>query len=525
MKKTLLLGITGLMSFAGVAQEITEPEIVLDAYAIKVTPDGTWMGCYGASALIYNTKTGEARYIEQAQLGLGNAMSLEGVGVGYQGELGAIFTGKNAIVPVPLRDKEMSSINGITPDGCRITGYVTNPELEDYEGDIYDDNITRYVPFYCDIDSDGTVGPVNYLPYPETDLLGDGPQYVVGVWISDDGKTIGGTMTDSYGRMEVPVVFSEDENGVWSYSLPSKPLFNPDGVVIPENPWTEAPSEPNFKDYMDPEQYEIYLEWIGDFLAGEATQPDPFELMTEEQEEAYLEAYDEYVEYYIEHDADFKAYDEAYVKILSTSPLFGEITVNPQGTMLASAASYYGDDTRGSNVYIFDIESGEYTVIKSKITGLNVTQLLKDGTLIARTGLFSYEVAQTYILLPGAEEFIKIEDFLQTSHPDYVAWMDKTIPISSGYVSVSEDFSTIVGGLEFLSLADPNMYPDVTILSYIFSSNQQTGIESLEDLNNKDNLYHVFNLQGVKVLETKNSEDIRNLAKGIYIINGKKVKI
>ena len=50
------------------------------------------------------------------------------------------------------------------------------------------------------------------------------------------------------------------------------------------------------------------------------------------------------------------------------------------------------------------------------------------------------------------------------------------------------------------------------------------GIESLES-EPKDGIYRAYNMQGVKMLETTNAEDINNLPKGFYIVNGKKVAV
>lgn len=51
-----------------------------------------------------------------------------------------------------------------------------------------------------------------------------------------------------------------------------------------------------------------------------------------------------------------------------------------------------------------------------------------------------------------------------------------------------------------------------------------TGVEGIEE-NTKEEVFKVYNPQGIKVLETKDTADFDNLAKGIYIINGKKVKL
>lgn len=51
-------------------------------------------------------------------------------------------------------------------------------------------------------------------------------------------------------------------------------------------------------------------------------------------------------------------------------------------------------------------------------------------------------------------------------------------------------------------------------------SNTNAGVDSVK---NEDGKTMVYNLQGLKVLETDDTTQIRNLKKGIYIINGKKV--
>ena len=52
----------------------------------------------------------------------------------------------------------------------------------------------------------------------------------------------------------------------------------------------------------------------------------------------------------------------------------------------------------------------------------------------------------------------------------------------------------------------------------------EAGVESIVS-EPKDGIYKVFNLQGVKVLETKDASAVSGLSKGIYIINGKKVLV
>lgn len=53
-------------------------------------------------------------------------------------------------------------------------------------------------------------------------------------------------------------------------------------------------------------------------------------------------------------------------------------------------------------------------------------------------------------------------------------------------------------------------------------ANAEAGVESLL-AQPGEQLFKVFNLQGVKVLETKDADQVRNLPKGLYILNGKKI--
>ena len=71
--------------------------------------------------------------------------------------------------------------------------------------------------------------------------------------------------------------------------------------------------------------------------------------------------------------------------------------------------------------------------------------------------------------------------------------------------------SVIVGG---------NPYGDM--FSYIIASDN-AGIEGMEVAVAEH--YIVYNLSGIKVLTTKDKTQLSSLPKGIYIINGKKIKL
>lgn len=528
MKKYFALGLISLISALSFAQGSTSPVVIPDATARKISKDGKWVGCYGMSILVYNVETQKNEIYPECSLGKGNSIALDGTVVGSEGDYAALLKEGKIIVPEIFGDDDMSSINGITPDGSMIVGFVTNPVIKgnDDVDDPYEAGVVVAVPFYSEVASDASIKKINYLPYPEKDFLDNVPMYVMAEWISEDGKTIVGTMTDSYGRFEDPIVFNQNQNGEWSYSTPTKKLFNPQGIVLPENPWTKAPAEPAYKNYMTPLKYQAYLDAMQKFLFGTGPEVDPFSYMTEEMAQKYVKDYEEYENYFINHKDEIDAYEKAYREVLYTSIYFREIAMNPQGTSMATTGVHYDEEgtSAPSKVYIFDIPTGEYKMIESKYSGLKIHQMLSDGTVIAYTGLFTYDVLNGYILLPGANDFIPFAEYLPTLNKEYANWLEEVFPLGEGIVCASDDMSIIAGGVDILHLADQNLFPNSTILSYVLPSVKSAGVEAIELPDNVDS-YKVFNLMGVKVLETKDKSEIKNLGKGIYIINGKKIAI
>ena len=59
--------------------------------------------------------------------------------------------------------------------------------------------------------------------------------------------------------------------------------------------------------------------------------------------------------------------------------------------------------------------------------------------------------------------------------------------------------------------------------TYIINFNT-TGVETAA-MPVEEGLYRVYNLQGVKVLETKDASQLKTLSKGVYVINGKKIAL
>lgn len=527
MKKFLGLFMITMCGVSAFAQEAEEPIVIPDATARKISQDGKWVGCHGTSIVVYNVETKTSEVYPECSIGNGNAIALDGTTVGVVKDLGVFMKDGKIIEPDIFLEAEFCGLNGITADGSRVTGYTKNPVLiGDDTTDPYEEGIPVYLPFYSDIAADGTIEKINILPIPEKDFLGEAPMRVTAEWISNDGKTIMGTLVDFYGRFEDPIIFNESENGEWTYSTPTKEFFNPKGIVLPENPWTKAPAEPSLKNYMTTLQYQAYVEALNEQLFNGGPEVDPLSYMTPEMAEKYIADYQEYENYFINHKAEFDAYEKAYRELLLTSIYFGEAAMDPEGVYFASTGSYYEEEegtSTTSEVVIFNIQTGKNQIIESRYPGLKVHQVLSDGTVLAYTGLFTYDILQGYIYLPGAEDFIPFSTYLTDVNPDYAEWLEEFFGKGEGILSASEDLSVIAGGVDLLSATDESLFPDSIILSYVLPEVKGgAGVETIED-SPKDGLYRVYNLMGVKLLETKDKSEINNLGKGIYIVNGKKI--
>lgn len=526
MKKYFSLGVLSFCGALMFAQNGFDPVVIQDATARKISSDGKWVACYGTTIVEYNVETEEISEYPDCSLGIGNAVALDGTIVGTKDDASVFMRNGEIIFPEILQSYQITGINGITPDGSRIAGYVRNPVLNDnYEGDPFDDGVTVFLPFYADMTSNGEIEKINLLPYPKKDFLDKSPMYVTAEWISYDGKTILGKMTDSYGRFEDPVVYHENNNGDWSFITPTREFNNPDGIVLPEDPWLKGPAEPKVKDYMTAMSYQAYMQALENALFG-GPEPNPLSYMTEEMAEKYLEDCIIYENYYIEHKAELDAYEKAYRDILYTSTFFNDSALNPTGTTFATSGVLYDEEGTGapSKIFIFNTENGDYRKFESQYSDLKINQVLSDGTVIAYTGLFTYDVLEGYILLPGAKDFIHFSKYLSNTNPEYAQWLEDTFPKGEGIISASDDLSVVAGGVDVLHLADveSGMFGDSMILTYVLPKLKTSGVGAIE-LPNNDGTFKVYDFMGIKVLETKEKSEIYNLNKGLYIVNGKKI--
>lgn len=517
MKFFLMFGAAALLASTTLAQPYEEPHVVDQVLSLSISANGTYVAAQDeiGNAIMINTSNKGLTYYTGNYPGNGNCISDNGVLVGQTMEgIGALMKNATTRIPVTLQGYAQSSINGITPDGSRVCGYIANNGLG-----IYD------VPFYCDIDEKGDFSNLVILPYPSRDFFGNVPQFITAVWISDDGHTIIGQVQDSTGFYTNPIVFREDREGNWTYSQPTQSLFNPDNIEIPKWPtFNEQP--PAITDYMTTANAQRWARDLSSYENGTSlTNPwdNVLSYMTEEEYDKYQAADAVYKEGLQNYYNEIDEYWSKMAQIGNDSSFaLGVMALNPQGTIMAACRMILNSDggitdvAEGYNLYIFNLEDDTFRSVSFNEGMLVPTQILTDGTVLAIETV-SYE---DFVLLPGADKFIPFSDYITIIHPNWLPWMQANLQtridantfISTGILSFSHDLTTMCGGYQGIN----------GMFTYIFKG-ENTGVSSI----GTDIEGHtvVYDLRGRKVLDTLNPEEVRNLSKGIYIVNGKKVAI
>lgn len=522
MKNIKILLSTLVLPVVAFAQVTTEPENVeyyKNVYLSKMSPNGLWIGSNTIPAGMYNTSTGEITIYENLELsyGLGNSVANNGQGVGDYNDTPVMVIGEEIIYPDLLMEYTSCIINAITPDATRICGVIKDKDSE-----------IDYYPFVADLDASGNVVNVVVPDYPKLDLFQSPPMYVKAQWISEDGKTMSGEVVDFRGMYVYPIVFTEVEDGVWEYSLPSESLFNPDHIEIGLNPDLTEPFFPEPEEFMSGIRKSLYLEafqeWVANGAIGDS--PNIFIYMTEEEAAEYIEKATTYNDWLENTWPAIVEYRTTYQEIINSSPNFVEndACLHPLGQFMVTHAFVLENNDIIAKWYKFNLTNGAITIYNIPEEDLYPHQILSDGTVVGTTNIRGG--AKCYLLLPGRKTFTSFVDFLQPTYPEIAAWITTNFETGSGVISLSEDLSVISGATtaDNLTVYDYEN-ADFYLSSYILTDMVLSGVKGIEADKNFDGTFKVFNLQGVKVLETKDASAVENLQKGIYIVNGKKIYV
>lgn len=529
-------------------QEIEGVPVLVDFYCHRTSTDGTQLvgEAEDGSTVYYNIPENKFYNYPDCTFGRGNVVSDEGTVVGCQllesdtqSTVGVLM--KDGVITIPsiLKGYMSSDIHSITPDGQRICGVIGNSGSGQ-----------SHFPFYCDKDANGNFSEVKFLPYPKEDFFGDVPQYCSATCMSEDGKTIVGQVIDSHGAFIYPIQYTENEKGEWNYYYPSKSLFNTENLPLPE-PFKEfdmeEPEPTNWMDEKEKEEWEAAkLKWEQNSFAPEYSPYDHLEwFLTDEEIMEYEAALAEYEEAAEKYNEQYFSFWEQYYAILDCSVGFerNSMALSPNGQWMASAQvlDFIPEDSMDYieilyRPYRFNLVKDENIALADAEYNLGISQVFDNGDVICVTPVASVLPPRSWLYINSEKKLISIEDYIKDVNPTYGKWYENNlyayIPVAenedgsfsftwatiTGLVTANEDMTMLVGAI----IGDAIDFG--ANLSYIFTG-LPAGVEGIEAESSIAESYTVYNLQGVKVMTTKERGDLINLSKGIYIINGKKVII
>lgn len=368
MKKPLLiLSLAALTAFSFEAYAEggkLKAKIYNGIFLHHISPNGKWAaGSTDGAAHLLNLETGElTNFVDEEGkiyygIGTGVSISNDGVLLLYKSEGGGSYwDGEFHLLPVPENATSLTSSNCITPDGKRIagslglTGFTTEDKL-------------MIAPAVWTRKADGTYSDPIQLPHPATDFSNRVPQSFLIVAISDDGKTIAGQEVDFRGTLLTPIVWKEDAEGNWSYSLPLESLINPNHVVIPTYPG-DAPKRPDAGEYLSEEKLAEwqakYNAWIASGYKSDLYPGDKEDFLSEEEKAAYDAAVAEYNQAYNQWEEEYSAFDAAYMAVLEASPTIqqNQLGISPDGKTIAFTYTY--DETADPDDWFAPVTTYNY---------------------------------------------------------------------------------------------------------------------------------------------------------------------
>lgn len=514
MKKLLLLGAVCL---AGAAFAQTNEPVKINGISVFQLSEN---GMYGVGQGLINSdgvegveildlSTNEYETYTQGYLfyySFGNLITNNGEVIGQYNEDPAILS--NGTVSTIAGLTTSDEISCISADGSTLAG---NYWTKDW----------NYLPFAYDAVS----GAIVSLDVPN-DFTGLKPQNIQPKAINADATVIGAMAANNAGNYYYPVIYTL-KNGSWATSFPSKAMFNPGNLPMPQ-----APAEVNYpypEEYMTQEESEQYYEAMDKYWEDTQTNPYPdaadYIVTNKAEYEAALADYEAYSQ-------ENEAYQEEMNKILESSIMFDGnrvpvLSANGQYLAVAAFNESAGPGPRSAAkaanesvvIYLFDLSAGTVSELYCANTAVAPHQILNDGTVIAATNQGYGVTGESYIALAGENTLVAFDSYLAGVDSESASWLKSNFT-ATGVVSANDDLTLFVGGVTTFTM---NQYDNFvgTYSTYVINLGEDTPT-AVKGIQVENGVYTVYSLQGVKVLETTDAAQLNNL-KGLYIVNGKKV--
>ena len=445
MKKTLLsLACVLLGGTMAYAQETAEVGHVYQGVTYNnCSPNGKWLVAnQETSVYIYDVATGtnydfaDETYTKVYFAGYGHSVTDNGMVCGMAQEAAesnaAYFKNGSWVVLPQLSGKltGFNSANACTPDGSVICG-----SLGSEGADMSTSDRLMLYPVVWTLNADG-VYFCEALPHPTKDFTGRVPQYVTAMDISADGNTIVGQVVDYSGFYIVPILYTRNAEGAWSYQLLAEDqVYDKEKAAnLPE--WVEQPVQPKAEDYMSADDVDDYNDAVeayneayqrcvaGDLDWSELPEyPEKGSYISDQtQAAAYAAAVEKYNKDNAAWYAAFEAFDEALTEVTTGKSFeFNSIHITPNGKYILTDLKEPDPDPDPmawfpESVYtncVFDLTKVDTPMLTTSSNMLS-TGILDNGFFVVAAPKSDY-ARSSYVATPGSNHLTPIADWCKAS--------------------------------------------------------------------------------------------------------------
>ena len=454
-----------------------------------MSPGGRYLVGGTTGLTIYDRQDqGCYNYGSTYSVGLGNAVSDNGI---------VVAASSNFMVPCYWKDGDWNPLphamgqnvtfamaNGITPDGSRIVGSVDCRAVTKKAWPMVS-------PVIWILDEESGEYVFHSLPEPEKDITGCTPQQVSATYISDDGKTVLGQVTDYRGFLDYQIIYREGDDGTWSYETSGNELLTKPDCVWP--PYPGKPVKPQTVDYLTDDEILAYnaankayldsLE-IVDLTGKKPRMPWPEDFINDLKDEydAAMAAFNKASETYL---TDLYAFFDAYAENTTANRFeFNGARLSANGKYYVCNYSYPDPENPGGNSEPDRFTSPIRYEVGSKDAGrvtmnkdMGVFSVGNDGSMTVATPKNSDTVysRESYIIDPEGGS-TKFDAWIAEHYPAVRQWIEENMTYEIKEGGPDDGTHVYYGTVKFNADA-------TRLLSYFIEPGTNTYVSYFVDLN------------------------------------------
>lgn len=347
--------------------------------------------------------------------------------------------------PLPGEAADGSAIVGsVSPDGSMIIGSIGG-------SGVTTDDILMTNPCIWYRQDDGSYGDPVFLSKPTKDFMGRVPQYLNLIYISEDCNVMSAMMTDWSGMYQIPYLYIRDQDGNWTYKDVGTGLLNPLGLEYPGEPHDVNLVQPNPYDYLSEAQQDSFWaafpEWVNRPEVRELSDEDQViaqlqymaEFMDDDKKTEYLSKLNPYIEAYRKNKEQWQKVYEFRESLAESGMNFmmNNTCLSPDGKyayFTAEKTVVFAPELglEGIRLEYFpvriDVETGELTKYEAS-SNLVVTNCSSDYSILCRImSGDDYMPNPGWIFPAGSLNGMTIPQFVEGFFPKTTyTWMEENM--------------------------------------------------------------------------------------------------